>query len=106
MRSSARQKVRANEFPTTKPSKRSEAKEEVKEAMITLSPYNLLRFSMRSSNFSTRTGFSQELDERKKQVAERLVKRFVEIGMGIMYQDPEYLQIHSAGITNSAMQGI
>ncbi len=32
----------------------------------------------------------EELDERKKQVAERLVKRFVESGMGLMYQDPEY----------------
>jgi Fe-S-cluster containining protein len=32
----------------------------------------------------------EELDERKKQVAERLVKRFVESGIGLMYQDPEY----------------
>ncbi len=32
----------------------------------------------------------EELDERKKQVAQRLVKRFVESGMGLMYQDPEY----------------
>jgi Fe-S-cluster containining protein len=32
----------------------------------------------------------EELDERKKQVAERLVKRFVESGLGLMYQDPEY----------------
>ncbi|MCZ7362148.1 MAG: YkgJ family cysteine cluster protein [Candidatus Methanoperedens sp.] len=31
----------------------------------------------------------EELDERKKQVAERLVKKFVESGMGLMYQDPE-----------------
>ncbi|HYN44643.1 MAG TPA: hypothetical protein VER35_01460 [Candidatus Limnocylindrales bacterium] len=32
----------------------------------------------------------EELDERKKQVAERLVKRFVDSGLGLMYQDPEY----------------
>jgi Fe-S-cluster containining protein len=32
----------------------------------------------------------EELDERKKQVAERLVKKFVESGLGLMYQDPEY----------------
>lgn len=32
----------------------------------------------------------EALDERKKQVAERLVKRFVESGLGLMYQDPEY----------------
>lgn len=32
----------------------------------------------------------EELDERKKQVAGRLVKRFVESGLGLMYQDPEY----------------
>ncbi len=32
----------------------------------------------------------EELDERKKQVAERLVKRFIDSGMGLMYQDPEY----------------
>jgi Fe-S-cluster containining protein len=32
----------------------------------------------------------EELDERKRQVAERLVKRFVDSGMGLMYQDPEY----------------
>jgi Fe-S-cluster containining protein len=32
----------------------------------------------------------EELDERKKQVAERLVKRFIESGLGLMYQDPEY----------------
>ncbi len=32
----------------------------------------------------------EELDERKKKVAERLVQRFAESGMGLMYQDPEY----------------
>jgi hypothetical protein len=32
----------------------------------------------------------EELDERKKQVAERLVRKFVESGIGLMYQDPEY----------------
>jgi Fe-S-cluster containining protein len=32
----------------------------------------------------------EELDERKKQVASRLVQKFVESGMGLMYQDPEY----------------
>ncbi len=32
----------------------------------------------------------EELDERKKQVAQRLVKRFIDSGMGLMYQDPEY----------------
>ncbi len=32
----------------------------------------------------------EELDERKKQVVQRLVNRFVESGMGLMYQDPEY----------------
>ena len=32
----------------------------------------------------------EELDERKKQVAERLVRKFSESGMGLMYQDPEY----------------
>jgi hypothetical protein len=32
----------------------------------------------------------EELDERKKKVAERLVRRFTESGMGLMYQDPEY----------------
>ncbi len=32
----------------------------------------------------------EELDERKKQVAERLVKKFAESGIGLMYQDPEY----------------
>ena len=31
-----------------------------------------------------------ELDQRKKQVAERLVKKFVESGIGLVYQDPEY----------------
>lgn len=32
----------------------------------------------------------EELDERKKRVAERLVKRFIESGLGLIYQDPEY----------------
>lgn len=32
----------------------------------------------------------EELDERKKQVAERLVQKFTESGLGLMYQDPEY----------------
>ncbi|MFZ3167960.1 MAG: YkgJ family cysteine cluster protein [Candidatus Methanoperedens sp.] len=32
----------------------------------------------------------EELDERKKQVAERLIRRFVDSGSGLMYQDPEY----------------
>jgi Fe-S-cluster containining protein len=32
----------------------------------------------------------EELDERKKQVASQLVQKFVESGMGLMYQDPEY----------------
>lgn len=32
----------------------------------------------------------EKLDKRKRQVAERLVKRFVESGLGFMYQDPEY----------------
>ena len=32
----------------------------------------------------------EELDERKKQVAERLVRRFTDSGIGLMYQDPEY----------------
>jgi hypothetical protein len=32
----------------------------------------------------------EELDERKKQVAERLVRKFVESGIGLIYQDPEY----------------
>jgi Fe-S-cluster containining protein len=31
----------------------------------------------------------EELDERKKQVAQRLVRNFVESGIGLMYQDPE-----------------
>lgn len=31
----------------------------------------------------------EELDDRKKQVSERLVRSFVESGMGLMYQDPE-----------------
>jgi Fe-S-cluster containining protein len=31
----------------------------------------------------------EELDKRKNQVAQRLVKKFVESGMGLMYQDPE-----------------
>ena len=33
---------------------------------------------------------TEELDERKRQVAERLVKRFIDSGLGLMYQDPEY----------------
>ncbi len=32
----------------------------------------------------------EELDERKKQVAERMVKKFAESGIRLMYQDPEY----------------
>ncbi len=32
----------------------------------------------------------EDLDERKKQVAERLVRKFTESGIGLMYQDPEY----------------
>ena len=32
----------------------------------------------------------EELDERKRQVAERLVQKFKESGIGLMYQDPEY----------------
>lgn len=32
----------------------------------------------------------EELDQRKKQVAERLVQKFVAAGIGLMYQDPEY----------------
>jgi len=32
----------------------------------------------------------EELDERKKQVAKRLVKKFVKSGIGLMCQDPEY----------------
>lgn len=31
----------------------------------------------------------KELDEKKKEVAERLVQKFVESGIGLMYQDPE-----------------
>lgn len=31
----------------------------------------------------------EELDERKKQVAERLVNNFVKTGIGLMFQDPE-----------------
>ncbi len=31
-----------------------------------------------------------ELDKRKKKVAERQVKKFTESGLGLMYQDPEY----------------
>lgn len=32
----------------------------------------------------------EELDERKNQVAERLVKNFTSSGIGMMYQDPEF----------------
>ena len=32
----------------------------------------------------------EELDKRKKKASERLVKKFVETGNGLMYQDPEY----------------
>jgi Fe-S-cluster containining protein len=32
----------------------------------------------------------EELDKRKVKVAERMVKKFVESGIGLMYQDPEY----------------
>lgn len=32
----------------------------------------------------------EELDERKKQVAERLLQKFTESGIGLMYQEPEY----------------
>jgi Fe-S-cluster containining protein len=32
----------------------------------------------------------EELDERKKEVGERLVRKFTESGIGLMYQDPEY----------------
>jgi hypothetical protein len=32
----------------------------------------------------------EELDDRKRQVAERLVKRFVDNGLGLIYQDPEF----------------
>ncbi len=32
----------------------------------------------------------EDLDVRKKQVAERLVRKFADCGLGLMYQDPEY----------------
>ncbi len=32
----------------------------------------------------------EELGEQKKQVAERLVRKFTKSGIGLMYQDPEY----------------
>ncbi len=32
----------------------------------------------------------EERDERKKRVADRLVSKFTESGIGLMYQDPEY----------------
>ncbi len=32
----------------------------------------------------------EELDERKKKLAKRLVQKFTESGIGLMYQDPEY----------------
>lgn len=32
----------------------------------------------------------EELDERKRRVAERQVKKFIESGIGLLYQDPEY----------------
>ncbi len=32
----------------------------------------------------------EELDNRKREVAERLVKKFAESGVGLMYQDPEH----------------
>jgi hypothetical protein len=32
----------------------------------------------------------EELDERKRQVAEHLVRQFTDSGIGLMYQDPEY----------------
>ena len=32
----------------------------------------------------------EELDDWKRQVAERLVSKFTESGLGLMYQDPEY----------------
>lgn len=32
----------------------------------------------------------EELDGRKRQIAKKLVEKFVESGMGLMYQDPEY----------------
>jgi Fe-S-cluster containining protein len=43
----------------------------------------------------------EELDDRKKQVAERLVRKFSESGLGLMYQDPEYDKYsfeHGAGV--------
>ena len=43
----------------------------------------------------------EELDERKKQVAQRLVNKFTETGPGLMYQDPEYDKYtfkHEAGV--------
>jgi Fe-S-cluster containining protein len=43
-----------------------------------------------SSNCSKGLITIEELDERKKQVVERLVKKFVDSGMGLMYQDSEY----------------
>ncbi|MGB8217849.1 MAG: YkgJ family cysteine cluster protein [Candidatus Methanoperedens sp.] len=42
-----------------------------------------------------------ELDEKKKQVAERLVKSFIESGIGLLYQDPEedkYTFEHEANV--------
>lgn len=42
-----------------------------------------------------------ELDEKKKQVAGRLVKSFIESGLGLMYQDPEedkYTFEHEANV--------
>ena len=32
----------------------------------------------------------EELDKRKREIAERLVKKFGESGLGLMYQDPEH----------------
>jgi len=32
----------------------------------------------------------EEIDDRKRQVAERLVRKFTESGLGLMYQDPEH----------------
>jgi hypothetical protein len=32
----------------------------------------------------------EEIDERKKDVAERQIKRFTESGLGLLYQDPEF----------------
>ena len=32
----------------------------------------------------------EELDERKKQVAQRLMTKFIDSGIGLMHQDPEY----------------